>query len=122
MIAANDCLFNPEKMGLVKLGIHELVNECIMQADYELRRELFNNIVLSGGNFNSQGMPAKFNEYMHRLVPNNFKLRVEEVENYQNLAWMGGSIVSSLQTFQQNWITKPMLDEHGPSIILRKCL
>ena len=35
--------------------------------------------------------------------------------------WIGGSILSSLGTFQQSWITKDEYDELGPSIVHRKC-
>ncbi len=56
------------------------------------------------------------------MIPPNFRVRIEESEDYQSLSWMGGSIVSSLETFQSNWISKSMLEEYGPSIVLRKCL
>lgn len=35
--------------------------------------------------------------------------------------WIGGSILASLSTFQQMWISKPEYDEAGPSIVHRKC-
>ena len=35
--------------------------------------------------------------------------------------WIGGSILASLSTFQQMWISKTEYDESGPSIVHRKC-
>ena len=35
--------------------------------------------------------------------------------------WIGGSILASLSTFQQMWISKSEYDESGPSIVHRKC-
>jgi actin-related protein len=35
--------------------------------------------------------------------------------------WIGGSILSSLSTFQQMWISKTEYDESGPTIVHRKC-
>ena len=35
--------------------------------------------------------------------------------------WIGGSILASMSTFQQAWITKEEYDEAGPSIVHRKC-
>ena len=35
--------------------------------------------------------------------------------------WIGGSILASLSTFQQMWISKAEYDESGPSIVHRKC-
>ena len=35
--------------------------------------------------------------------------------------WIGGSILASLPTFQQMWISKQEYDEYGPSILHKKC-
>ena len=35
--------------------------------------------------------------------------------------WIGGSILASLSTFQQMWISKQEYDESGPAIVHRKC-
>ena len=35
--------------------------------------------------------------------------------------WIGGSILSSLSTFQSMWISKAEYDESGPAIVHRKC-
>jgi actin len=35
--------------------------------------------------------------------------------------WIGGSLLASLSTFQQAWITKEEYDEVGPCIVHRKC-
>ena len=35
--------------------------------------------------------------------------------------WIGGSILSSLSTFQSMWVSKAEYEEAGPSIVHRKC-
>lgn len=35
--------------------------------------------------------------------------------------WIGGSVLSTLATFQACWITKEEFTETGPSIVRRKC-
>lgn len=35
--------------------------------------------------------------------------------------FIGGSILASLGSFQQMWLSKAEYDEHGPSLIHRKC-
>ncbi len=35
--------------------------------------------------------------------------------------WIGGSILSSLSTFEEMWIKKEEYDESGPSVVHRKC-
>ena len=35
--------------------------------------------------------------------------------------WIGGSILSSLTTFQNQWVMKSEYDEAGPGIVHNKC-
>jgi len=43
------------------------------------------------------------------------------VSDRANSAWLGGSIVASMGSFHEMWITKQEYAEYGPSIIDRKC-
>ena len=36
-------------------------------------------------------------------------------------AWVGGSVIASLPTFEPHWITKDEYEEYGPGIVQRKC-
>jgi actin-related protein len=36
-------------------------------------------------------------------------------------AWLGGSIVASLGSFHDMWVSKQEYAEHGPGIVDRKC-
>ena len=36
-------------------------------------------------------------------------------------SWLGGSILGSLGSFHEMWITKKEYEEFGPSIVNRKC-
>lgn len=36
-------------------------------------------------------------------------------------AWVGGSILSSLSSFQAAWCSREEYEEHGPTIVQRKC-
>lgn len=38
-----------------------------------------------------------------------------------NSAWLGGSVLTNLSTFNEMWISKEEYDEAGASIVLRKC-
>lgn len=35
--------------------------------------------------------------------------------------WIGGSILASLGSFQQLWMSKQEYEEHGANLIQRKC-
>ena len=41
--------------------------------------------------------------------------------NRKYSAWIGGSILSSLSTFEEMWMTVAEYEEYGPAIVHRKC-
>ena len=55
------------------------------------------------------------------LAPSTMKIKVVAPPERKYSVWIGGSILSSLSTFQQMWISKNEYDESGPSIVHRKC-
>jgi actin, other eukaryote len=54
------------------------------------------------------------------LAPSATKVSVEAPVNRKHSAWTGGSILASLSSFQDKWITKAEYDETGPSIVNKK--
>ena len=69
------------------------------------------------------GITDRMQKEITDLAPSNMKVKVvtltDDMKKYS--AWIGGSILASLSTFQQMWITKEEYDESGPSIVHRKC-
>ena len=57
---APEVLFDPNLMGLESKGIHHLVHDTINKCDIDVRRELYNNIVLSGGTSMFEGMQTRW--------------------------------------------------------------
>ena len=55
------------------------------------------------------------------LAPSTMKIKVVAPPERKYSVWIGGSILSSLNTFQQMWISKGEYDESGPTIVHRKC-
>jgi len=49
------------------------------------------------------------------------KIKVVAPAERKYSVWIGGSILSSLSTFQQMWITKSEFEESGATIVHRKC-
>jgi len=60
-------------------------------------------------------------EELTALAPSTMKIKVVAPPERKYSVWIGGSILSSLSTFQQMWISKGEYDESGPSIVHRKC-
>ncbi len=55
------------------------------------------------------------------MVPSGNRIRILAAPDRKYSAWIGGSILSSLSTFQTMWISKQEYEEYGPSIVHRKC-
>ena len=54
-------------------------------------------------------------------APSTMKIKIIAPPERKYSVWIGGSILASLSTFQQMWISKQEYDESGPSIVHRKC-
>lgn len=121
-IRTPECLFNPSMLGLDIPGIHKSIHECIQKSDIDLRRELYENITLSGGTTMFEGLSARLNKEMSGLVPDTVKVKVIAPVERKFSVWIGGSVLSTLATFQSNWITQAEFAETGPSIVHRKCV
>ena len=67
------------------------------------------------------GMTDRVQAEMAAFAPSSTEVKVIAPPNRQYSAWIGGSILASLPTFQQMWISKQEYDEFGPSIVHRKC-
>lgn len=101
-------------------GIHEICYNSIMKCDEE-RTDLYRNIVLSGGNTMFTGIINRMQKEIRDLTPPAFAVRVCGPPSRRYSAWKGGSSLACLSTFPTLCISKQEYDEHGPSIVQRKC-
>ena len=93
-----------------------------MKCDVDIRKDLYVNIVLSGGSTMFPGIADRMQKEITALATPTMKVRVVAPPERKYSAWFGGSILASLSTFQQMWISKQEYDDSGPSIVHRKCL
>ncbi|XP_012935978.2 actin-87E [Aplysia californica] len=89
--------------------------------DVDIRKDLYNNIVLSGGTTMFAGIADRMTAEVASLAPAAIKVKVIAPPERKYSVWIGGSILASLSTFQQMWISKQEFDEAGPAIVHRKC-
>jgi len=118
---APEPLFKPNLIGKESDGIHKLTYESIQKCDVDIRRDLYTNTVLSGGSTMFTGIDQRLNKEMTALAPSAVKVKIVAPPERKYSVWIGGSILSSLSTFQEMWITKDEYDESGPGIVHRKC-
>jgi len=116
-----EVLFQPNLVGRESAGIHRLTYDSIMKCDVDIRRDLYRNTVLSGGSTMFPHIDERLNKEMTALAPASIKVKVVAPPERKYSVWIGGSILSSLSTFQEMWISKDDYDESGPSIVHRKC-
>jgi len=118
---APEALFQPNFLGMEARGIHETTYNSIMKCDVDIRKDLYANIVLSGGTTMYAGIADRMQKEMTNLAPSAMKIKIIAPPERKYSVWIGGSILASLSTFQAMWISKQEYDESGPSIVHRKC-
>ena len=116
-----ETLFQPNLIGLEETGVHEKTYESIMKCDVDIRKDLYLNVVLSGGTTMFEGIAERLNKELVALAPAAMKIKITAPPERKYSVWIGGSILASLNTFQQMWISKEEYDESGPTIVHRKC-
>ena len=116
-----EVLFQPSFIGKEASGIHDTTFQSIMKCDVDIRNDLYGNIVMSGGTSMYPGIADRVQKEVQALAPPTMKIKVIAPPERKYSVWIGGSILASLSTFQQMWITKEEYDEAGPSIVHRKC-
>jgi actin-related protein len=117
-----ELLFKPEMYGYEAEGIDMTTFHSIQRCDIDIRTDLYLNIVLSGGSTMFTGLPERMQKQIEILAPAGKKIKIIAPRDRKYSVWIGGSIISSLHTFKQMWITKEEYEEHGPSIAHKKCL
>jgi actin-related protein len=116
-----EVLFKPSLIGLEQSGIHQTTYDSIMKCDVDIRKDLYGNTVLSGGTTMFEGIAERMTKEITALAPASMKIKIVAPPERKYSVWIGGSILSSLSTFQSMWISKQEYDESGPSIVHRKC-
>ncbi|XP_063063558.1 actin, cytoplasmic 1-like [Engraulis encrasicolus] len=115
-----EALFQPSFLGLESCGIHEMTFNSILKCGVDFRRDLYANIVVSGG----VTMSPRFTERMQKeitcLAPANVNVKVIAPPERAYSVWIGGSILASLSRFPKMLISKQEYEESGPSVVWRK--
>ena len=117
-----EALFQPSFLDMESAGIHETTYNSIMKCDVDIRQDLYANICLSGGSTMFPGIADRMQKEITALAPPTRKIRIIAPLDRKYHVWIGGSILASLSTFQQMWISKQDYDESGPWIVHHKCL
>ena len=116
---APECLFNPSVVGKELPALDDVIVEAISECDVDLRRELYSNIVLSGGSTMFPGIKERLLKEIKEQVADSMDVKIIAPPERMYSVWIGGSILSSLKTFDRMWITRRDYKELGPQVIHR---
>lgn len=115
-------LFKPSFAGS---GVHKCVLEAITKCDASLHNDLYSNIVLSGGSTMFPGFAERMLKELTHLAPGK-NIEVVPSPDGKYSAWLGGSFLASLSSFDdRSWISKAEYKESGSinrrAVVHQKC-
>ncbi|KAI9848011.1 MAG: NuA4 histone acetyltransferase subunit [Thelocarpon superellum] len=108
---------------LASQTIPALIQASLNAVDVDVRPHLLGNVVVTGGTSLLYGFTERLNSELTQMFPGP-RVRLSAPGNTAErrfASWIGGSILGSLGTFHQMWISKKEYDEHGPNIVEKRC-
>merc|ERR1712048_142179 len=117
-----EVLFKPELIGKEWDGIHTTTFESIRKCDIDVRKDMYSNIVLSGGTTMFPGLCERMGKELTSLAPPSMTIKIvdpgaDDPNGRKYSVWIGGSILAETKSFERMWIWKKEYDESGPTIV-----
>jgi len=115
-----DVLFKPKNGD----GISQMIMKAVTNIGdpHVSRRDMYKNIVFAGGTSLLEERYL-YDRVVSELTQKiNCQLKIIRPPERKISQWIGGSILASLSTFQEMWVTSAEYAESGPTIVHRKCL
>ncbi|XP_064423836.1 actin-1 isoform X3 [Latimeria chalumnae] len=121
LFRAPETLFLPANIGVEAPGVHKLTFTSIVKCDIDVRRNLYSNVLLSGGSTLFPGLDERMLKELQLQVPSGVPVKVIAPPERKYSVWIGASILTCLTSFKQMWITFSDYKEFGPGVVHRKC-
>jgi actin-related protein len=118
---APELIFQPKLAGKDVRGVHQLTLQSIEECDLDVRKELWENVILSGGSTMFENYPERLKAELEMLAPKAIKINVVAQPERKYAVFLGAAQLAALSSFQNSWITKAEFAEEGPGIVHRKC-
>eukprot|EP00658_Telonema_sp_P-2_P082822 TRINITY_DN8827_c0_g1_i1.p1 TRINITY_DN8827_c0_g1~~TRINITY_DN8827_c0_g1_i1.p1 ORF type:complete len:416 (+),score=104.07 TRINITY_DN8827_c0_g1_i1:87-1250(+) len=116
-IKAAECLFRPE-LNMTEVPIQDYFGQCLSGADQSVLPNLLQNVVLCGGTTMTKGFHERTIWELSNTMGQSVRVLAKPERKY--LAWMGASIVATLSTYNEEWLTSGEYEEIGESLVHRK--
>ena len=115
---------NPDEAAITKAQtIPALIKAALDGVDVDLRPNLLGNVVVTGSTSLLNGFNDRLNHELTNMYPGlKIKLHAAGLTSERRFgAWIGGSILASLGTFHQMWISRKEYEENGAGIVEKRC-
>jgi len=120
-------LVNPK---MLNGGLVSQVHEALFLCDESLRRDLISNITIAGGTSLLPGLGDRLKVELEaksdaatpvRVFPSSICREAGYTSQRKHAAWIGGSIMASLDTFRELKISRQDWEDSGEIALITKC-
>ena len=115
-----ELLFQPFLGGIKSCGIHDALLNSLIKCNEVIRNYLYSNIFLTGGTSMLEGFLRRIDKEMYLRTNSRIDTRIFSSPERKYLTWIGGSIMASLSSFQNKFISKSKYEEYGSNIMMRR--
>merc|ERR1719228_1997071 len=123
---APETMFQPAHLGLESVGIHETAYNSIMHSDLDIRKDLYANIVLSGGTTMFPGIADRMQKEISQLAPPTMKIKIiappERILCLDRWLHLGFTVILRRLLGNQSRIRRMRYRHHPPKMLLDKFL
>ncbi|KAJ3440640.1 actin-5c-related [Anaeramoeba flamelloides] len=110
---ATEILFKPQLINLNnEPNITSLITKSVGQCDERIQNEIYHSIVITGGSSRFKGLKERVEKELKTLLGNRSFNVIFPVDTLIS-AWVGASMLSVAQNFQESWFTKEQYNEIG---------
>lgn len=112
-----------ESLSVSPDSIPKIVYDSLSRCDSDNLSTILPNIILTGGASAFDGFQDRLKLEIERVIAPGTKVRIISTGTSERTIcpWLGGSILGSLGSFNELWVSKAEYEEYGPSIIDKKC-
>lgn len=113
-------IFFNDSLNVAK-NLYQVIENC----DVDLKRELYNKVVITGGNSILPEFTSGLERGVTDLAVGQLKMKLtytQKAHERKMANWVGASIMASTAAFQNLWISRFEFAEMGENAIYRKCL
>ena len=99
-----ESIFCPEILNIKSEKLPQIIVDSINKCEISTRKELFNNIILGGGNTCIKGFDSRLKSEINSIKKRN--CGIISLDERNCAAWIGASRISTLGNFEGQWISR----------------